>query len=178
MWLIMSIVWSPAQWVLGEVTNIQSRTQIQRPTVQLTDGDKVVKEVTTNVPDLVNVTGSLTAHKDATISVRYRRGQQFKGDAALTWTVNGEKGEAKLTAWDGASLNAGGYGGKGVTVEVHDFATDTIKNYEWKWEDWQEELPIVARNIARTYDAFALGEGVPTFEEALRRHEQIEAILQ
>lgn len=170
-------VWSPTQFVLGEVANIQSRTQIQRPTVQLTDGNgKVVKEVTTNVPDLVNVTGSLTAHKDATLSFRYRRGQQFKDTPALTWAVNGEKGEAKLTAWEGAGLNAGGYG-KGVTVEVHDFATDTIKNYEWKWEDWQEELPVVARNIAKTYDAFATGEGVPTFEEALKRHEQIEAIL-
>jgi hypothetical protein len=67
-----------------------------------------------------------------------------------------------------------------VRLEVRDFATATgeVERIEWRWEGWQEELPLVGRSIAALYEAFADGEErYATFDDALGRHEQLEGML-
>lgn len=148
----------------------------------------IVKTVTSDVPDLITVTasmsGSAVAQKGASLLVRFRRGQQFKGEPALTWHINCEKGEIRLTAPSGTSLHANSYS-EPVTIEVHDFQTDEIRNVQWEWPEWEEELdlPIVGRSVAKLYDLFhaeaveGFPRTYPNFSDAFKRHEQLDTLL-
>ena len=171
-------------FVLGNVQEVQSRLQIQRPDVKLRDPEtgETTETKRSNVPDLIQILGALPessiVEKNASISFRFRRGQPFPGDPALVWTINGTKGELRLVARGGTTLHASAYT-EPVTIEVHDYATDKVEQVDWQWEDWQEELPIIARIIGKVYDEYA-GEGrekVPTFEDAQKTHQQLEEIL-
>jgi hypothetical protein len=110
--------------------------------------------------------------------LRFRRGQTFKGDPALVWTIQGTNGEIRLTAKDGTTLHASAYSGP-VTIQVHDFATDTVEDVSWEWADWQEELPILARSVGEVYERFASGNGsvLASFDEAGVRHHQLNKLL-
>ncbi|KAM0238477.1 hypothetical protein ACHAPO_003443 [Fusarium lateritium] len=174
------------QSVLGDVTNIKSRLHSQRPNVRIRDPttNEIINSVTTDVPDITFATGTLqesqTVQKDAAVSIRFRRGQPFPGEPPLTITINGEKGEIRLRSFGGTALNAAGYS-KPVTIEIHDFETDTVEEVKWKWQEWQEEndIPVIGRSIAAIYEQFAngRGEGLVSFGEALKRHEQLEGML-
>lgn len=145
--------------------------------------DPVKKEITgtltSDVPDLIFITGTLPASENvqggASFSFRYRRGPRFKGDQALVWTVNGEKGEIRVTAPKTSSF----HGDQEVLIEVHDFATGEVEQVEWNWESWQEKLPLPARSIGRVYEAYAADDksGYSSFEHALKRQQQLETVL-
>jgi hypothetical protein len=177
-------VFDQIQHVLGELQDIQSRLQLQRPKVLLRDPStkEVIETVTSNVPDLVVVDGTLAASQTtaegASVLYRFRRGQPFLGEPALSWTINGEKGEIRLQAFGGSSLHANSYSAP-VTIDIHDFASDKVQKIEWSWQSWQEELPVTARSVGVLYENFADGvvEGTPSFETALVRHEQITSVL-
>lgn len=178
------------QAVIGEAAGLRSQLQLQRPEMKLRDTstNKIVRTVTSDVPDLITVTGSLSgsavAQDGASLLVRFRRGQQFKGEPALRWHINCEKGEIRLTAPSGTSLHANSYSDP-VTIEVHDFHTDEVRNVEWEWPACQEEidLPIVGRSVAKLYEAFHAEtvEGAqrtyPNFSDAIERHEQLATVL-
>lgn len=148
----------------------------------------MLETVKSNVPDLIIVTGSLSDSKitqqGATLQVRFRRGQQFKGEPALTWHINCERGELRLTAPSGTSLHANSYS-EPVVIEIHDFATDEVRNVPWEWPEWQEEdgLPTVSRSVALLYEAFyedaqkGAPRKYPDFSAAVKRHEQLHSIL-
>lgn len=171
---------------MGDIANIKSHLHLQRPSIRIrdTESDKFVDTVTSNVPDITFATGTLkestTVQKDAAVSVRFRRGQAFPGEPPLIITFNGEKGEIRLRGYGGTALNASAYS-EPVIIEVHDFETDTVEQVEWKWSEWQEEneIPIIGRNIAAVYEAFANGnaEELVSFKEALKRLEQLEGML-
>lgn len=171
------------QFVLGDLQNIESHLQIQRPEVPIRDpaSGAIVETVQSDVPDLILVTGSLPASEHvrggATLHVRFRRGQPFKGEIPLVWTVAGEKGEVRLSASGGPSIAAMGHGAP-LAIEVHDFETDTVESVEWAWPAAKEELNVVARNIGALYEAFAAGDETkyPTFDHAVKRHRQLEEI--
>ncbi|KAH6877107.1 hypothetical protein B0T10DRAFT_552224 [Thelonectria olida] len=173
------------QHVLGDLSNFKTRVQIQRPNVRIRDPatDKIIETVTSDVPDLVFTAGTLskseTNDDGASAQIRFRRGQPFPGDPALVWTINGEKGEIRLKSQEGTSLHANAYSGP-VTIEVNDFATGKVETAEWKWEDWQEELPILARSVGNVYDKFAEHgiESVASFESATLRHQQLNEIIE
>lgn len=149
---------------------------------------EIVGTASSGVPDLIVVTGSISdsdvTQKGATLDVRFRRGQQFKGEPAFTWHVNCEGGEIRLVAPGGASLHANSYA-EPVAIEVHDFVRDEVRAEEWAWPRWQEEsgLPIVGRSVAKLYEAFyhhVVEGGVrdfPDFSDALKRHQQLDSIL-
>lgn len=182
----MKTVFDGLQYVLGDLQDATAHLQLQRPETKLLDATgKVVDKVTSNVPDLILVNGTLNGadgvQQGATVSLRFRRGEPFKGDPACVWTVNGEKGEVRLTAVNGPTFHAAA-DNKTVTLEVHDFATDQVETVDWDWSGWARELPMVARGIGSLYDKYASGEndttdGVPSFRTALHRHEQLEALL-
>ncbi|KAJ4129283.1 hypothetical protein NW768_007819 [Fusarium equiseti] len=174
------------QYIVGDITNIKSRLHSQRPNIRLRDIDlgDITETVSTDVPDITFATGTLpessTVQKNAAVSIRFRRGQPFPGEPPLLITIAGEKGEIRLRGYGGTALNASAYD-EPVIIEVHDFETDKVEEVEWKWYAWQEEndIPIIGRSIAAVYDRFASGEteGLVTFEEALKRHEQLEGML-
>jgi hypothetical protein len=175
-------VFDQIQHVLGEFTDLKSEFHLQRPQVRVKDpqSGQIVETITNRVPDLIFTTARLaespTAQRNASVLYRFRQGQPFPGEPALSWTINGEKGEIRVVAQDGTSLHATAYNGP-VTIELHDFATDKVSKVEWAWESWQEELPLVARSVALLYENYAAGNKVPTFQDALKRHEQLEQAL-
>ncbi|KAG6360375.1 hypothetical protein INS49_011433 [Diaporthe citri] len=184
-------VFDYVQSVIGQAADTHPQLQLQRPKMKLRDPatNNIVKTVTSDVPDLITVTGSLSgsavAQEGASLLVRFRRGQQFKGEPALTWHINCEKGEVRLTAPSGTSLHANSYSDP-VTIEVHDFHTDEVRNVSWEWPEWEEELnlPIVGRSVAKLYEAFHAEtvEGgprtYPNFLDAIERHEQLAKLLE
>ncbi|OTA99893.1 hypothetical protein M426DRAFT_324792 [Hypoxylon sp. CI-4A] len=176
----------PFDWVqhaLGDIEVLHSHLQIQRPDVKIRDPEtgNIVETVKSDVPDLVHVIGSLSASEytaaGATVHMRVRRGQEFKGEAPLVWSINGEKGEIRLSASGGLGIVAWAHG-QPIAIEVHNFETDEIENVEWSW-DGKEELDVSARMVGALYDAFADGDTskFPTFDHALKRHEQLEEMI-
>jgi predicted dehydrogenase len=140
---------------------------------------EVTEVVKSDVPDLIFITGSIqdseSVVKGASISIRYRRGQAFKGQPALLWTINGEKGEIRLSSYNGPAINANS---EDVVIEVHDYQTDELQKVEWDWASYEEYPPMV-KNIAALYDAFADGNvsSYADFEHAWKRHKQLDGIL-
>lgn len=180
--LLTFAVWDQIQFVHGDATVLQSRLQIQFPNAKLRDPETstVVKVVKSDVPDLIIVTTPLQesaiAQKDATLLVRFRRGQPSFDEAPLVWSIIGEKGEIRLTNPGGTTLHASAHD-KSVRLELKNFATNKVEQIDWQWEAWQEELPALARSVGALYEAFAEGKDYPTFEDALRRHEQLDGML-
>ncbi|KAK7416075.1 hypothetical protein QQZ08_012130 [Neonectria magnoliae] len=177
-------IFDQVQHVLGEINDFRTRVQIQRPNVRIRDPatNKVLETIKSDVPDLVFSAGTLsaspTAQEGASVLFRFRRGQPFRGDPALVWSINGEKGEIRLVARDGTALHANAYSGP-VTIEVDDFETGQLDPVKWEWEAWQEELPFVSRSVAAVYDKFVEGgvNSIASFDEALVRHRQLNGML-
>lgn len=170
------------QHVLGDFVDLQAHLHLQRPVVKIKDPEsgKILEEVRSNVPDLIVAVGTLaaspTTQPDANVLYRFRRGQSFAGEPDLVWTISGEKGEIRLVASGGTTLHANAYS-EPVTIEIDDYETGKVVNVEWKWTEWQEELPIIARSVGALYEKFAEGSHVPSFADALARHEQLNRML-
>ncbi|KAL5600445.1 hypothetical protein FOVSG1_008257 [Fusarium oxysporum f. sp. vasinfectum] len=173
------------QYIIGDITNFKSTLHNQRPNIRIHDPktNEVIHTTTSNVPDLILATGRLsespTAQRDAAVLVRFRRGQPFPGSPHLSITITGEKGEIRVRVFTGTTLHGASAYEKPVVIEVHDFGKDVVEQVEWKWEEWQQDIPLLARGVAAVYEAFAEGgeDGLVSFEEALKRHEQLEALL-
>lgn len=156
--------------------------QLQRPEGKLFDPTtkEPLPSIPSDVPDLIIATATLPetpiTAKNATLLVRFRRGQPFPGEPQLVWTINGEKGEIQVVS-EGAVALSVLWGAKKPTIQVHDFESNQVDELEWGWQDWQEELPMPARNIGAMYEAWLEGKNYPTFEDAAVRHEQLEEIL-
>ncbi|KAF3766154.1 NAD(P)-binding protein [Cryphonectria parasitica EP155] len=174
--------WDAVQSIFKDVTDIHAVMQIQRPTVRVVDtAGNTLEELPTNVPDLLALSASIpaspVAREDATLLATWRSGATFpeSEEPALSWVISGEKGSVRLMApvWPHA-----GVGGE-FLIQLHDRATDTVQPVEWKWEAWQESLPMPARNIGALYEAFADGEEgrYATFEDALKRQDELESML-
>ncbi|EGO53957.1 hypothetical protein NEUTE1DRAFT_124342 [Neurospora tetrasperma FGSC 2508] len=180
------------QSALGELTNVKSHFHIQRPLVPLKDSTTgtITRTVTSNTPDLLYVVGSLpasdTVQQNASLHLRMRRGPPFPGEPAFVWTLTGEKGEIRVSSKESVAIILGA--GE-VKIEIHDYQTDKVEEVEWKWEEWQEELPAPARNVGSVYEGVweAWNEGISKeegrekryndWEVAGRRHELLERLL-
>lgn len=170
------------QFAIGEFNNVKSTLQIQRPNVPIENRQtkEIMETVKSDVPDLVIATGTLRAspiaQEGATLYLRLRRGQPFLGEDPLVWTINGEKGEIRLSSPGGTALQATAYN-KPVAIEVHDHETDSVQRIEWDWLDWQQGISVIGRNTGTLYENYVNGDAYPTFEDALKLHEKLEEIM-
>lgn len=170
------------QFAIGELNDVKSTLQVQRP--QVTNEKRQTKEiiemVKSDVPDLVIATGSLRAspmaQEGATLYFRLRRGQPFLGEDPLVWTNNGEKGKIRLSSPGGTALQATAYN-KPVTIKVHVHETDNIQKIEWDWTGWQKGISVIGRNTGALYENYFNGDVYPTFEDALKLHVKLEEIM-
>ncbi|KAF2267507.1 oxidoreductase family protein [Lojkania enalia] len=148
-----------AHEVLGEFEDFESRMQIQRPIKKIIGADgQRTGTVEPDVPDFLAIHGRLGKSKanvvdGATLVATFRHGHPFKDMPGLTWTVNGERGELKVQA-PGPYLMSDSYDGP-ISIQLHDHATDEVREMGWDWKDWQKELPIRARIIAEVYERYA-----------------------
>ena len=176
--------------VLGEFDGFQSRMQIQRPALRIRDRDGVTTDqvIRSDVPDHVVIHGKIAKGKvdiaeDATLSVTFRSGQQFKGTPGFVWSINGEKGEIMVTA-NGAYIHSDSYKDP-IDIKFHDHATDEVVPIEWDWQEWQKELPRRSRIVAELYERYAqwwesgapAGE-LPWEKEWPRLHDAVERMKQ
>jgi predicted dehydrogenase len=176
------IVFDWIQHTLGDIQNLQSHLQLQRPNLKVQDSytGRFIGTVESDVPDLIYVTGSLAESehtaKDATLHIRFRQAQAFLGEPALVWTIIGEKGEIRLTSALSTMLQISSLAD--VTIDIDDHENDKVQRVEWKWGPYPE-LPYLARSYGPLYDAYASGAigKYADFEHALKRHTQLDGIL-
>ncbi|KAK9434948.1 NAD(P)-binding domain protein [Metarhizium brunneum] len=150
------------QSVVGDVVpeTTGSRLQLQRRRVRVRDPEngEVVETVRSNVPDLLYLHGRLAESPrndaDATLAFTFRRGQPFPGTPSLAWSIYGVGGEIRLVAPAGISLQAGACD-ESVTIQVHDFDTDTVRDVEWDWTDVEKQVPVRGRSVQRVLYAYA-----------------------
>lgn len=171
--------------VIGELATVSADFHLQRPENTVRGATGETWTVTSNVPDLIQLSGkweeSSLTQKNATLHYRYRRGQPFPGEPALEWTINGEKGELRVISQQHTSIQVGDATESRV-IEIHNFETNSVEKVEWDWEDWQRELPFPARSIGKLYENFAAGKKIgvtgeyATFEHSARRHELLEGL--
>lgn len=138
-------------------------------------------EISTNAPDLVTVTASLSessfTRNDAKLVASWRTGAAFPDpkQPSWVWTITGEKGSIRFTT-EGQYINID----EDPSIELYDQTTGETKPVEWQWQEWQAGLPGPVKNIAALYEAFAEGDEskYATFEDALTRHEQLDSMLE
>lgn len=199
--------------VLGEFAQDQyhAHAQIQRHQLPILDSDgQVLTTATSDVPDLVSLHGNLDATKrfvapNASLTAFFRTGPRSFGAPALEWTINGVKGEIRVTCPAGPYMSiyadysvkssspmgpytAGDALRAPVVLEVQDYETGSVETVDLNWADWQEDLTLRARNIAEVYERFAEkwaaggveaeGREVPDMELALLRQRYLEGILE
>ncbi|KAK4217501.1 NAD(P)-binding domain protein [Rhypophila decipiens] len=176
------------EYLLGEPTGTTAHFQLQHPTMNLfnpVDPMSPVPAVKSDVPDLIVVTGTLPSSSyvadNATLQLRLDHGQPFPGDPLHTWTIVGEKGQIRCVSTGAQTLQML-VGEKPPTIQLYEYPAMPgppgtkveAEDVEWKWEAWQEEVPVTARNIGSLYEAFAEGAGYPTFEDAVKRQGQLD----
>ncbi|KAF9693099.1 hypothetical protein EKO04_008900 [Ascochyta lentis] len=146
--------------VLGDWDEFHATGQIQRPSLNIVgEGGHITGSVRSDVPDYLSVHGSLQGKTDitvpgATLVATFRLGPQFKNEPGLRWTINGEKGELRLTA-PGPYLQAGYSFDGPVKIAHHDHATDKVTELSWDWPEWQKDFGLRARSCAELYERYA-----------------------
>jgi predicted dehydrogenase len=96
----------------------------------------------------------------------------FKDALGLEWNILGEKGEIRIKG-PNAQIQIFG----STSIEVHDFESDKVVKIELRKGGFGELAPVI-RNVARIYDAIAVGDKsvLCDFEGAFKRHELIEEL--
>ncbi|KAJ4351067.1 hypothetical protein N0V95_004171 [Ascochyta clinopodiicola] len=146
--------------VLGRWDKFHAIGQIQRSSLDIVSADgQVTGKVDSNVPDFLSVHGSLEGKKDttvpgATLVGTFRLGPQFKGEPGLAWTINGEKGELRLTA-PGPYLQSGSSFDGPIKIAHYDHATDNVTELDWNWPEWQKDFGLKVRSVAELYERYA-----------------------
>ncbi|TAQ88458.1 hypothetical protein B7494_g3241 [Chlorociboria aeruginascens] len=154
--------------VLGEFKHINSLTSIQRPTIDIMDGEKVVeKGLKRETADHIFIQGTLVSGAVASLSLATDK--PFPGSTALVWNIHGDKGQLLITAKN-AAINI-----HELTIKFSDYESGNVEDVEIP-KDAQDELPQAGKNVGRSYAAYATGEGYPTFEDAVLRHRLVDAI--
>ncbi|KAI9148777.1 Galactose/lactose metabolism regulatory protein GAL80 [Paramyrothecium foliicola] len=173
-------LWDQIQSIIGEVQDPVTHLQTQYPRIDLRNEKMhIVDTVTSDVPDLIVVTGSLrpsqVAVPGATLAGSFRVGKPLDDEHSLTWSIYGESGVIRLTAGS-TLLQARGYKNP-VILKIHDYASNKTETVDWNWNEWQQELPLLARSVGSLYEVFSCKEKhpyLPTFEDAVGRHDQLE----
>ena len=164
--------------VLGPIKPTASNLSLLRPNIKvLSSSGEVLRTIQSNVPDLININGTLSSHNNAPFSFSFHRGPQFKGTSALVWSVHGEKGEIRVEA-DTTGIHAFDEN-QNVKILVQNFESGEVEKVTWEDVMADRGLKGPAKNIGSLYEAFAEGGKAewPTFEDALERHKFLEDVL-
>ena len=155
--------------LLGQPRTVSAQLQTTWPYVDILDGGKVIE---TNVKKTADDYASLhgVTNKDVKYTYVLRGGDPFQEGDGLVWDIIGEKGQIRVT---GATIMFN-IGADNYKVQVKDYATgkiETVPMHE------KLPLPLLAQNVGMVYEKFADGKFVPTFDDAVRRHEFLDAMF-
>src|SRR5213080_1557086 len=160
-------------YVLGEFTDLSAVLNLRRPLITIGEtGERIVK----TAADQVAVIGTLTSGATASVHVR----EAVAGGTGFLWEINGTDGTLRITA-EGAQpqifpLTIWGAHGRNEPAEL---AAPAAVRQRWPALTSLEGAP--AYNVGRAYAAFAADiengtHTVPDFDDAVLRHEVIDAI--
>jgi predicted dehydrogenase len=159
--------------VLGEFADLSAVSDLRRPLITIEEtGEQIAK----TAPDQIAVIGTLTSGATASIHIR----EAVAGGTGFLWEINGTDATLRVTAAAAVPgifpLTVAGARGRNEPVELPAPAALTQK---WPALTSLEGTP--AYNVGRAYAAFAadIDNGthtVPDFDDAVRRHEVINAI--
>jgi predicted dehydrogenase len=141
----------------------------RRKTTTLIDPDGKVLEEThpRTADDTIFLHGTLST--GIPLSLSMRGGPAFKNTPGMDWRIYGETGEIRVTA-SGPFVQIG-Y--PDMKAEVFDFKSNEVREVVLAKDEF-EELGVPGRNVARVYRAFAEGEIVCSFADAVERHRLID----
>lgn len=162
--------------VLGELRTVSTTLSTQYPQVELRSDDRTqaLGHIPRTSADHIALTGLLASGAHATATMR--SGPSFPGASKLVWRIFGTRGQLELTA---PTLLDFFFSGP-TTLRVHDFATDAVEEVAVPTrgadERWAQDVPDVALNVGRAYEAIADGRWVPDWAWAVQRHAMLTAI--
>ncbi|CAG7959249.1 unnamed protein product [Penicillium olsonii] len=155
--------------LLGQPTTVSAQLQTTWPYVDIVDGDKIME---TNVKKTADDYASLHGTTETGVKYTYvlRGGDAFQEGEGLVWDIIGEKGQIRVT---GATIMLN-IGAENYKIQAKDYATGKIETVPMHQK---LPLPLLSQNIGMMYERFADGKSVPTFEDAVRRHEFLDAVF-
>ncbi|CAG9992960.1 unnamed protein product [Clonostachys byssicola] len=155
--------------LLGQPRTVSAQLQVTWPHVDIVDGDNVVeRNVEKTADDYASLHGMLG--EDVNYSYIFRGGDAFEKGNGLVWDIIGDKGQIRIT---GATIMFN-MGADNYKIQVKDYETgeiETIPLHE------KLPLPLMAQNVGMVYKKYAEGAQVPSFEDAVRRHEFLDAMF-
>jgi len=157
----------------GFTTGPKTTVANRRPTIALLDNDTSRNILNPAFPktsdDTIFLTGTISPNA-IPISLSLRGGTPFKGQPGLDWRIAGSTGELRITA-GGPFLQIGF---PDMKIELHEHASDEVREVKWKEEF--EALGLPARNVAGVYKELRAGRNNCSFEDAVERHRLIKEV--
>ncbi|KAE8378824.1 hypothetical protein BDV26DRAFT_181210 [Aspergillus bertholletiae] len=155
--------------LVGQPKTVSAQLQTTWPKVNILDGDKIIE---TNVKKTASDYASLHGVTENDVPYTYvlRGGDSFQEGDGLVWDIIGDKGQIRVT---GATIMFN-IGADNYKILVKDYASgkiETVPMHE------KLSLPLLAQNVGMVYERFADDKSVPTFEDAVRRHEFLDAVF-
>ncbi|KAL5586909.1 hypothetical protein FOVSG1_012045 [Fusarium oxysporum f. sp. vasinfectum] len=160
----------PLAKLLGEPASVSAQLHTTWPTVDVLDGDKVIQsQVEKTADDYASLQG--TTKSGVTYTYTFRGGDAFDDGEGLVWDIIGDKGQLRVTG----STIMSNMGAKDYKVRLKEYATGRIEEV---FLDRPLDLPLTSQNVGRIYENFASGGSHPTFDDALRRHQYLDAVFE
>jgi len=160
----------PLAQLLGQPTDVSAQLKTTWPLVNIVTPDNRVLEsdVHKTADDYASLQGTLISGVKYTYTMR--GGDAFDDGEGLVWDIIGDKGQIRL---DGSSIMLN-LGAPDYRIRVKDYQSNRIETTRLHQH---LDLPLAAQNIGKLYENFADGKDVPTFEDAIRRHNFLDAVF-
>ncbi|SPJ72185.1 related to dehydrogenases and related proteins [Fusarium torulosum] len=159
----------PLAKLLGEPASVSAQLRTTWLTVDILDGDKVIQsQVEKTADDYASLQGKTKS--GVTYTYTLRGGDAFDDGEGLVWDIIGDKGQLRVTG----STIMSNLGAEDYKVRLKEYATGRIEEVSL---DRPLDLPLTSQNVGRIYENFASGGAHPTFDDAVRRHQFLDAVF-
>ncbi|KAM3416289.1 hypothetical protein BST61_g7895 [Cercospora zeina] len=161
-------LYDSVSYVLGELQYVSATLSTQFPDVAVkSSAGKIVDTIKRTTADQISMSGLLAsgAHSSAVV----HGSGPFKGEPALVWRIEGDKGIIELRGETAFAVSMSGQ----VKIRLQDFASGEVKNI-----DFEGGTSGPPENIGRLYEAFADGKDYPDWKWAVKRHAWVDALYE
>jgi predicted dehydrogenase len=161
-------LYDSVSYTLGELKSISATlsTQQKEVAVKNSAGD-TTQTIKRTTADHVTVSGLFEngAHSSAIVLGR----GPVKGEPALVWQIEGDKGVIDVRSDIAFGISMSGE----VKIRLQDNASG-----DFKYIEFTEDQPGPPGNIGRLYEAFADGQHFPDWKWAVKRHAWVDALYE
>ncbi|CAJ0553089.1 Ff.00g116010.m01.CDS01 [Fusarium sp. VM40] len=159
----------PLAKLQGEPQSVSAQLRTTWPTVDVLVGDKVIQsQVQKTADDYASLQG--TTKSGVTYTYTLRGGDAFSDGEGLVWDIIGDKGQIRVTG----STIMSNMGAEDYKIRLKKHATGLIEELPL---DKRLDLPLVSQNVGRVYEGFSDEGAHPTFDDAVQRHQYLDAVF-